>query len=80
MFGPTPLTGRVGVTRLEDPPRDARALLTVKMVGFVDVFFDLAPVPAPTEELTVRNVSLVVETLAPGVGREEDKDLVCWGM
>jgi len=76
MPGPTPPTGRVGVTRPEDPPRDARALLTVETVEFVDVFLDLTPVPAPTEELAVRNVSLVVETLAPEVGREEDKDTV----
>jgi hypothetical protein len=74
--GPAPPTapGRVGVTRPEDPPRDARALLTFDTVEFVDVFLDLAPVPGPTEELAVRKVSLVVEILMPEVGRDEVKE------
>jgi hypothetical protein len=74
--GPAPPTapGRVGVTRPEDPPRDARALLTFDTVEFVDVFLDLAPVPGPTEELAVRKVSLVVEILIPEVGRDDVKE------
>jgi hypothetical protein len=73
---PAPPTapGRVGVTRPDEPPRDARALLTFETVEFDDVVRDLRPVPAPMEELAVRNVSPPVEMLIFEVGREEARD------
>lgn len=66
--------GRVGVARPEDPPRDARALLTFETVEFVDVFLDRAPEAVPREELAVRKVSLVVEALTLEVGREDTEE------
>ena len=69
---PVPAVGRLGVTRPEDPPMEARTL-TFDTVEPDEVFLTL--LPAPMAELAVRKVvepSVVVEIF--DVGREEARE------